>query len=110
MSMSFDSSIPELPLPDRNAATKLAALEYCELGGNLLAADKYAPAKSAYQLAIDCDPKLAIAHSGFAQACYNLGEYAVALLAIDLAIDLNPQELDCHDLRTLIVQALNNFN
>jgi tetratricopeptide (TPR) repeat protein len=109
MQFSSDSSTPDF-LPDRDAATKLAAVEYCELGRNLLAAQQYAPAKSAYQLAIDCDPKLAIAHGGYAQACYDLGEHAAALVAIDLAIAASPKGLDFYHQRTLIVQAVNNLS
>jgi hypothetical protein len=60
MRFSTDSSTPDFPIGDRDGAKKLAALEYCKLGRNLLAAKNYAPAKSAYQLAIDCDPNLAI--------------------------------------------------
>jgi hypothetical protein len=52
-------------------------------------AKNYAPAKSAYQLAIDCDPNLAIAHAGFAEASYHLSEYSADLVEIDLAIDLD---------------------
>ncbi len=108
MQFSSDSSTPDLPIGKREVAKKLAAGAYCQLGRDFLTAKKYAPAKSAYQMAIECDPTLAIAYGGYAAACYHLGEYAVALAAIDLAIDASPKGIDFYYLRALIVQAVND--
>lgn len=110
MPFSADSSNPDFLDPGRDTATKSAALEYCQLGGDLIATKKYNPAKAAYQCAIDCDPTLAIAHGGLAIACYHLGEYPAAKVAIDLAIDLSPKGSDFYYQCDLIVQALNRCN
>jgi tetratricopeptide (TPR) repeat protein len=88
MPLSSDSSTPDFPNRDPNKATKLA-VECCQRGSKLLEAKEYAEAQSVYKMAIEWNPQLAIAHSGLAQANYNLGDYSAALIAIDLAIDCN---------------------
>ena len=113
MPLSSDSSVPDpdrtpQPLPEIDEATahKLA-IEYCECGRKLLEIKEYDRAKSAYQTATEYDPKLAIAHSGLAQANYDLGNYSAALVAIDLAIDSSPRGITFYDRRATIIKALN---
>jgi tetratricopeptide (TPR) repeat protein len=102
------SDRPTTPDPnwDRHTLQRLA-VEYCELGDTFLATQDYDRAKSAYQIAIDYDPQLAIAYNGIARAEYFLGNYDTALMAIDLAIAHSPQ-IDFYDCRTLINNALND--
>jgi tetratricopeptide (TPR) repeat protein len=116
--MPFPSNplTPDLPIRAEDEANKLA-IEYCQHGRQLLAAKEYIQAQSAYQLATVCNPKLAIAHSGFAQANYYLHYYSAALVEIDLAILLqssvinedHAELIDCYYQRALIAKALQDF-
>jgi tetratricopeptide (TPR) repeat protein len=64
-----------------------------------------------------CNPKLAIAHRGFAQANYHLHHYSAALIEIDLAILLQSgvinedraELIDCYYQRALIAKALQDY-
>lgn len=108
MSFSSNPSTPDLPISEQDTAKKLAAIEYCQLGDDLLAIKQYDSAQAAYECAIYCDPTLAIAYSGFARSCYHLSEYAAALIAIELAIDLSPKGIDYYYQRDLIVRSLSS--
>jgi tetratricopeptide (TPR) repeat protein len=116
MPFSSDPLTPDLPIRAEEEANKLA-IEYCEHGFQLLAAKEYIQAQSAYQLATVCNPKLAIAHRGFAIANYHLHHYSTALVEIDLAILLESEAInedcaeliDCYYQRALIAKALRDY-
>jgi tetratricopeptide (TPR) repeat protein len=99
-------STPDLPDWDKNTFNRLAA-EYCDLGETLLETKDYHRAKSAYQIAIDYSPQLAIAHNGLARVEYYLGNYHAALTAADLAVSHHAR-IDFYYHRTLIIKALND--
>jgi tetratricopeptide (TPR) repeat protein len=108
MIFSFDLSTPNYPDCHRDQAGKLA-IDHCNNGRNLLAANKYMQARSEYQLALQCVSALAIAWYGHAQASYYLGDYSVAMIAINLAIESDPNQLDYYYQRALIAKAQQNF-
>jgi tetratricopeptide (TPR) repeat protein len=84
------------------------ALKYCERGSKSLAAKDYAQARSSFKIAVEWNPKLAIAHSGTAQICYQIQDYEGALLAWDLAIGLDPHQIEFYYQRALVHKALKN--
>jgi tetratricopeptide (TPR) repeat protein len=89
---------------------KKIAVQSCQNGDKLLKDGEYEGAKSAYQIAIECEPKLAIAHSGLARAYYQLQDYPAALASCNLAIeyDLNCA-VDYYYQRALIAYALGDY-
>ncbi len=96
--------------PQETSVTgKDLALQYCKRGSNSLAAKDYAAARSAYKIAIEWDPQLAIAHSGAAQVCFQIQDYEGALLAWDRAIALAPENLDFCYQRAAINKLLKNY-
>ena len=101
MHLSFDFATPNLPTPDERTKLSQLAIASCEHGRNLLEAREYAQAKSAYQVAIECDPKLAIAHSGLARVNYHLREDLAALVAINIAIESDDARTDFYHQRAL---------
>jgi tetratricopeptide (TPR) repeat protein len=82
------------------------ALTYCERGSKSLVAKDYAQARSSFKIAIEWNPKLALAHSGTAQVCYQIQDYEGALVAWDLAIGLDATQLDFYYQRALVHKAL----
>jgi tetratricopeptide (TPR) repeat protein len=106
MRPSSDLSTSDFPEWDGVAIENLA-VEYCKRGENQIEAKHYTQARSAYRIAIECSPKLAIAHSGMARANYHLGNYQAALVSINIAIDCDAQ-IDFYYQRALITKALNN--
>jgi tetratricopeptide (TPR) repeat protein len=106
MRSSSDLSTSDFPDWDGVAIENLA-VEYCKRGENQLEAKEYTQARSTYRIAIECSPKLAIAHSGMARANYHLGNYQAALVSINLAIDCDAQ-IDFYYQRALITNALND--
>lgn len=92
MSFSFNPLNSDLPIIRDGEEANQLAIEYCQHGSQLLVAKEYIQAQSAYQFATVCNPKSAIAHSGFAQANYYLHNYSIALVEIDLAILLQNSE------------------
>jgi tetratricopeptide (TPR) repeat protein len=108
MTSSSDLSSPNYPDGNRDKADKLA-IDYCNHGRNLLKVKKYVQARSAYQMALQCVSTLAIARYGYAQASYHLGDYSVALMAIDLAIESDLERTDFYYQRALIAKARNDF-
>lgn len=89
-------------------ATDLA-LKYCKQGSKSLAAKDYAQARSAYKIAIEWNPNLAVAHSGMATICYQIQDYEGALVAWDLAIGCDSTQLDFYYQRALVNKALKNY-
>ncbi len=106
MRPSSDLSTSDFPDWDGVAIENLA-VEHCKHGENQLEAKEYTQARSAYRIAIECNPELAIAHSGMARANYHLGNYQAALVSINLAIDCNAR-IDFYYQRALISKALND--
>ena len=110
-------SLPTLELPataalDPDAPSITAqdmALKSCRRGSKSLAAKDYARARSAYKIAIEWNPKLAIAHSGMAQVCEIVQDYEGALGAWNLAIQCDPQQLDFYYQRALVNKILKNY-
>jgi tetratricopeptide (TPR) repeat protein len=85
------------------------ALQYCERGSKSLAAQDYAQARSAYKIAVEWNPQLAIAHAGTAQVCYQVQDYEGALVAWNLAIGWDPLQLDFYYQRALVNKLLKNY-
>jgi tetratricopeptide (TPR) repeat protein len=106
MRPSSDLSTSDFPDWDGAAIANLA-VEYCKRGENQIEAKEYTQARSAYRIAIECSPKLAIAHSGMARAHYHLGNYQAALVSINVAIDCDAQT-NFYYQRALITKALND--
>jgi tetratricopeptide (TPR) repeat protein len=106
MRPSANLSTSDFPDWDGVAIENLA-VEYCKRGENQIEAKDYTQARSAYQIAIECSPKLAIAHSGMARSNYHLGNYQAALLSINIAIDCDAR-IDFYYQRALITKALND--
>jgi tetratricopeptide (TPR) repeat protein len=97
---------------DRDAPSltgKDLALKYCASGRKALAAKDYAQARSAFKIAVEWDPNLAIAHSGTAQICQDIQDYEGALVAWDLAIKCDPKQLDFYYQRASINKILKNY-
>jgi tetratricopeptide (TPR) repeat protein len=82
------------------------ALQYCERGSKSLAAKDYAQARSSFKIAVEWNPKLAIAHSGTAQICYQIQDYEGALVAWDLAIGLDDTQVEFYYQRALVHKVL----
>ncbi len=106
MRPSSDLSTSDFPDGD-GVATENLAVEYCKRGENQIEAKRYTQARSAYRIAIECSPRLAIAHSGMARANYHLGNYQAALVSINIAIDCDAR-IDFYYQRALISKALND--
>jgi tetratricopeptide (TPR) repeat protein len=116
-----DPPSPPLPIvetPAKAAAVNLdtpsltgkdLALKYCERGSKSLAAKDYAQARSAYKIAIEWDPQLAIAHSGTAQVCYQIQDYEAALVAWGLAIGCDSTQIDFYYQRALVHKVLKDY-
>jgi tetratricopeptide (TPR) repeat protein len=85
------------------------ALKYCERGSKSLAAKDYAQARSSFKIAIEWNPKLAIAHSGMAQICTQIQDYEGALVAWDLAIGLDATQLDFYYQRALVHKVFKDY-
>ena len=99
---AIDSDAPSITAQD-------LALKYCDRGSKSLAAKNYAQARSAYKIAIEWNPKLAIAHSGIAQVCECSQDYEGGLVAYDLAIGCDPTQLDFYYQRALVNKQLKNY-
>lgn len=99
---AIDSDAPSITAQD-------LALKYCDRGSKSLAAKNYAQARSAYKIAIEWYPKLALAHSGIAQVCECSQDYEGGLVAYDLAIGCEPTQLDFYYQRALVNKQLKNY-
>ena len=108
VSMRVPASSTNLMSDPALTATDLA-LKYCARGCKSLAAKDYAQARSAYKIAIEWNPQLAIAHSGMATICHHCQDYEGALAAWDLAIGYDPAPLDFYYQRALVNKALKNY-
>lgn len=86
------------------------ALKYCERGRKSLAAKDYAQARSAYKIAIEWNPQLAIAHGGMATICYQSQDYQSAIAGWDVAIGCDSTQLDFYYQRALANKALKNYD
>jgi tetratricopeptide (TPR) repeat protein len=107
-----ESTPPSIAPVELQAAAITAqdlAVKYCERGSNSLALKDYAQARSAYKVAIEWNPRLAIAHSGMAQVCYDVKDYEGALIAWDLAIDCDSNQLNFYYQRAVVNKALKNY-
>ena len=78
------------------------AMQYCERGRKSLALKDYAQARSAYKIAIEWCPQLAVAHSGMAQVCYDVQDYSGALTALTAAIKCDPAPVNFYYQRALV--------
>jgi tetratricopeptide (TPR) repeat protein len=85
------------------------ALKYCESGRKALAAKDYAQARSAYKIAVEWNPQLAIAHRGTAEVCDRIQDYEGALVAWDLAIGCDATQIDWYYQRALVQKILKNY-
>ena len=86
------------------------AMQYCERGRKSLALKDYAQARSAYKIAIEWCPQLAVAHSGMAQVCYDVQDYAGALTALTAAIAADPAPVNFYYQRALVNKILKNYD
>ncbi len=108
MPLPIDRSDPNFA--DKYGETvKKIAVESYQNGDELLDDGEYERAKSAYQIAIECEPKLAIAHSGLARAYYYLQDYPAALASCNLAIEYDLNCIDYYYQRALIAKALDDY-
>ena len=105
MTSFFDLSTLKFPNWYEVAVQQLAT-EYCDRGHHLLIKKDYIDAIAAYEVAIECNPKLGLAYSGVARAEYQLGNYQSALMMINLAIGCDAQ-IDFYYQRALVTKALN---
>jgi tetratricopeptide (TPR) repeat protein len=108
VSMRVPASSANLTSDPALTATDLA-LKYCERGSKSLAAKDYAQARSAYKIAIEWNPQLAIAHGGMATIYYQIQDYQSALAGWDLAIRYDSTQLDFYYQRALANKALKNY-
>jgi tetratricopeptide (TPR) repeat protein/SAM-dependent methyltransferase len=74
--------------------TPAAAAAHLNRGNTLLAGGRLDEARSAYQLAIACDPQYAAAHFNLGNVHYRAGEFAQALRSYQAAIGIRPQFAD----------------
>jgi tetratricopeptide (TPR) repeat protein len=86
------------------------AMQYCERGRKSLALKDYAQARSAYKIAIEWCPQLAVTHSGMAQVCYEVQDYAGALTALTAAIECDPTQVSFYYQRALVNKILKNYD
>ena len=86
------------------------AMQYCERGRKSLALKDYAQARSAYKIAIEWCPQLAVAHSGMAQVCYDVQDYPGALTALTAAIECDPALVNFYYQRALVNKILRNYH
>jgi tetratricopeptide (TPR) repeat protein len=86
------------------------AMQYCERGRKSLALKDYAQARSAYKIAIEWCPQIAVAHSGMAQVCFDVQDYTGALTALNAAIECDPTLLDLYYQRALVNKILKNYD
>lgn len=86
------------------------AMQYCERGRKSLALKDYAQARSAYTIAIEWCPQLAVAHSGMAQVCYDVQDYPGALTALSAAIECDPAPVNFYYQRALVNKILKNYD
>jgi tetratricopeptide (TPR) repeat protein len=86
------------------------AMQYCERGRKSLALKDYAQARSAYKIAIEWCPQLAVAHSGMAQVCYDVQDYPGALTALTAAIECDPTPVHFYYQRALVNKILKNYD
>jgi tetratricopeptide (TPR) repeat protein len=86
------------------------AMQYCERGRKSLALKDYAQARSAYKIAIEWCPLLAVAHSGMAQVCYDVQDYTGALTALSAAIECDPAPVNFYYQRALVNKILKNYD
>ncbi len=85
------------------------ALNYCERGNKSLAAKNYAQAISAYKIAIEWNPQLAIANCGLAQTYHQIQDYESALVMWDRAIEADSTQIDFYYQRALVQKVLKNY-
>jgi tetratricopeptide (TPR) repeat protein len=86
------------------------AMQYCERGRKSLALKDYAQARSAYKIAIEWCPQLAVTHSGMAQVCYDVQDYSGALTALTAAIECDPTQVSFYYQRALVNKILKNYD
>ncbi|MCY7368905.1 MAG: tetratricopeptide repeat protein, partial [Chamaesiphon sp.] len=86
------------------------AMQYCERGRKSLALKDYAQARSAYKVAIEWCPQLAVTHSGMAQVCYDVQDYSGALTALTAAIEADPTPVNFYYQRALVNKILKNYD
>jgi tetratricopeptide (TPR) repeat protein len=86
------------------------AMQYCERGRKSLALKDYAQARSAYKIAIEWCPQLAVTHSGMAQVCYDVQDYQGALTALTAAIECDPAPVNFYYQRALVNKILKNYD
>ena len=86
------------------------AMQYCERGRKSLALKDYAQARSAYKIAIEWCPQLAVAHSGMAQVCYDVQDYLGAVTALSAAIECDPAPVNFYYQRALVNKILKNYD
>jgi tetratricopeptide (TPR) repeat protein len=100
--VSIESNTPSITGKD-------LALKSYERGCKSLAAKNYAQAISAYKIAIEWDPQLAIASSGLAQTYNQIQDYESALLLWDRAIEADATQIDFYYQRALVQKILKNY-
>ena len=85
-------------------------LAYCDRADSLLALKDYRQAEIDYKIALRLSPALAIADGGLARVYYALSKYPAALVACNLAIQRDPQNLDFYHCRALINKKLQDHH
>ena len=91
------------------SAQELASIYYNH-GQNSIEAHEYDQARSSYHIAVECDPKMAIAYLGLARAHYHLQDYEGALVACDRAIESDPLQVNFYYQRALVNKVLKNYS
>jgi tetratricopeptide (TPR) repeat protein len=94
---------------DTSYTVNKIAIDHCERGRDLLARGEYNQARSAYQLAIDCQPELGLAQLGLARVYYRLGDFPAALAACDRAIACDPSSVDSYYQRALVAKSRHDY-
>ena len=74
------------------------ALHYFMQGEFLLKQGNYASAVLEFQEAIDLDPNVSTIHVSIADAYRRLGKNLRAEAHLDIALDINPKEVEAHEL------------
>jgi tetratricopeptide (TPR) repeat protein len=95
--------LPNSSTSDRNEADQ-SAIEH-----GWLEPAEYAHSESADRVEIECEQKLAVADHECAQIVYHPHDYPAALVAINLAIEYDPERVNLYYQRALIAKALNDY-
>jgi tetratricopeptide (TPR) repeat protein len=85
-------------------------LAYCARAGSLVELKHYQQAENDYKIALKISPALAIADGGLAWVYYRKGDYTAALVACNLAIQRDAENIDFYHCRALINKKLKDYS